>query len=106
MGDAYDLYEDGILDEMGEYIGDGIDYRERKRNKRFIPNARRGVLMYIHNTYIGKAQMPSSLKIAKKYAAEKQIKFNTEQEMFESISAGFKEFVEWMKLNASRMYRV
>lgn len=28
MGEAYEMYEDGLVDEMGEYIGDGMDYRE------------------------------------------------------------------------------
>lgn len=103
MGDAFDLYEMGILDEMGEYIGDGVDYRERRKGKR-RHDPRKGVLTYIHRLYIGKAKMPSALKIAKHYAEEKKIEWKTEEEMFNKISADFTGLVQWLSGNAGKMY--
>lgn len=106
MGDAFDLYEAGILDEMGEYIGDDCDYRKRRKGKfRGEPNPRKGVMSYAHRLYIGKARMPKTISIVKHYAKEMGIDCKTEPEMFAAISSNFKAFIKWMKDNAGKMYQ-
>lgn len=107
MGEFFELWEDGILDEMGEYIGDGDEYPRRRKGKfNGKPNPRKGVISYIHNAYAGRSEMPKALSIAKMYAAQVGIIFESEEKMFAAISANFKDFSAWFKENRNKLINV
>ena len=115
MGEIADGLINGDFDfYTGEYLGRGGGFPrtgnkslpwERGVKRDRTHNPRKGVMMYIHRLYIGKAKMPSALKIADHYAAEKKIVFTTKEEMFQAISDNFIEFKNWMDVNAGKMYQ-
>lgn len=114
MGEIADGLIDGEFDfYTGEYLGKGVGFprtrngslpwEKRKNNKN---NPRRGVIQYVHNSFAGKSHIPSAIKIIKKYAAEVNLVFKTEEEMFQLISADFTSFVNWFNKNKQSLYHV
>jgi hypothetical protein len=105
MGEAFEMYEDGLIDEMGEAIFYpryfGRRYK-RKRNKK-EHNPRKGVINYIHYSYSGKPRIPNCTKIALHFAKEHNIAIDNN--VYQNISAVFREkFVPWFNENKTSLY--
>lgn len=113
MGEIAEGLINGDFDFFtGEYLGRGYGFprgrglwHKIKNSPNYKKNPRRGVIKYLQNLYAGRKRTAASIKIARHFFHEMGGEFISEEKMFESISANFKLFVEWMKENKEKMYQ-
>src|SRR5262245_60023559 len=96
MGDFFDLYEAGYLDEMGEYCEGYTEKFYRRRKSNLPPNPRFGIINYLQRQFSGRKHIPKLTEIVKEFA-QKQGLPTTDKEMYPAVSEKFKDFKKWLR---------